>query len=219
MNEIFARIRETGIVPVIKLDRPEDARALGAALVEGGLLIAEVTFRTGAAPAAIRLLRKEFPSLLVGAGTVTTPEQVKAALEAGASFAVAPGFNPRIADLFIAAGLPFVPGVNSPTQVELALEKGLSLLKFFPAEASGGVKMLKSLHGPYTEATFVPTGGVETSNLATYLALPYVAAIGGSWMVKEELISSGNWAEVARLSAEAVSLARAARAAGSTTKK
>jgi len=213
MNEIFARIREMGIVPVIKLEKPEDARALGRALVEGGLLIAEVTFRTAAAPAAIRLLRKEYPSLLVGAGTVTTPDQVKAALEAGASFAVAPGFNPRIAELFMAAGLPFVPGVNSPTQVELALEKGLTLLKFFPAEASGGVKMLKSLHGPYTEASFVPTGGVEASNLASYLALPYVAAIGGSWMVKEEIIAGASWAEVAKLSAEAVSLARAARAA------
>jgi len=149
----------------------------------------------------------------VGAGTITTPDQVKAALDAGASFAVAPGFNPRIADLFIAAGLPFVPGVNSPTQVELALEKGLSLLKFFPAEASGGIKMLKSLHGPYSEVSFVPTGGVEAANLAAYLALPYVAAIGGSWMVKEELISSGAWGEVARLSAEAISLARAARSA------
>jgi 2-dehydro-3-deoxyphosphogluconate aldolase / (4S)-4-hydroxy-2-oxoglutarate aldolase len=213
MNEIFSRIRDTGIVPVIKLEKAEDARPLGKALVEGGLLIAEVTFRTKAAPEAIRLLRREYPSLLVGAGTVTTPEQVKAAIEAGASFAVAPGFNPRIADLFIAAGLSFVPGVNSPTQVELALEKGISLLKFFPAEASGGIKMLKSLHGPYSEASFVPTGGVEASNLGSYLALSYVAAIGGSWMVKEELISSGNWAEVARLCAEAVALAKSARAA------
>lgn len=214
MSEIFARIRETGIVPVIKLDKPEDARGLGKALVEGGLLIAEVTFRTAAAPEAIRLLRREYPSLLVGAGTVTTPEQVQAAVAAGASFAVAPGFNPRIADLCIAAGLPFVPGVNAPTQVELALEKGFSLLKFFPAEASGGVKMLKSLHGPYAEVTFVPTGGIDLSNLASYLALPYVSAIGGSWMVKEELLSSGNWTEVAKLCGEAVSLARSARAAG-----
>jgi 2-dehydro-3-deoxyphosphogluconate aldolase / (4S)-4-hydroxy-2-oxoglutarate aldolase len=212
MSDVFTRIRETGIVPVIKLEKPEDARPLGAALVEGGLLIAEVTFRTAAAPEAIRLLRKEFPSLLVGAGTVTTPEQVRSAVDAGASFAVSPGFNPRIVDLCLAAGLPIVPGVNSPTQVELALEKGIKLLKFFPAEASGGVKMLKALHGPYAEASFVPTGGIETSNLASYLSLSYVAAIGGSWMVKEELLASGSWAEISRLCAEAVSLARAARA-------
>jgi len=212
MNDIFARIRETGIVPVIKLERPEDARALGKALVEGGLPIAEVTFRTAAAPEAIRLLRKEYPSLLVGAGTVTTPEQVQAAVAAGASFAVSPGFNPRIVDLCLAAGLPMVPGVNAPTQVELALEKGLSLLKFFPAEASGGVKMLKSLHGPYAEVSFVPTGGVDMANLGSYLALPYVAAVGGSWMVKEELFSSGAWSEVTRLCSEAVAQARAARA-------
>jgi 2-dehydro-3-deoxyphosphogluconate aldolase / (4S)-4-hydroxy-2-oxoglutarate aldolase len=211
MSDIFDSIRAIGIVPVIKLEKPEDARALGKALVEGGLPIAEVTFRSPAAAEGIKLMRREFPSLLVGAGTVTTPEQVAAALAAGASFAVAPGFNPRIAELFIRSGLPFVPGVNGPTEIELALEMGIRLLKFFPAEASGGVKMLKALHGPYAEVSFVPTGGIEASNLASYLALPYVAAIGGSWMVKEELLSSGNWAEVARLSAEAVALARSAR--------
>ena len=213
MSDVFTRIREIGVVPVIKLERPEDARSLGAALVEGGLLIAEVTFRTKAAPEAIRLLRREYPTLLVGAGTVTTQEQVQAAIAAGASFAVSPGFNPRIVDLCLSGGLPFVPGVNGPTQVELALEKGLELLKFFPAEASGGVKMLKALHAPYAEASFIPTGGIDAGNLASYLALPYVSAIGGSWMVKEELLSSGAWGEVARLSAEAVSSARAARAA------
>ncbi len=211
MSGIFERIVQYGILPVIKLRQPEEARALGRALAEGGLLVAEVTFRSAAAPGAIALLRKEYPELLVGAGTVLTADQVEAAIAAGASFAVTPGFNPRIVDACISSGLPVVPGVNSPSQVEMALERGLGLLKFFPAEASGGVKMLKSLHGPYSEVAFVPTGGVDTSNLATYLALPYVAAIGGSWMVKEELISSGSWTEVARLCAEALSLARAAR--------
>ncbi len=207
----FERIRATGIVPVIRLERPEDALSLGRALVEGGLLVAEVTFRSAAAPGAIRLLRREYPAILVGAGTLTKPDQVRAALDAGASFAVSPGFNPRIVDLCLASGLPIVPGVNSPTEVELALEKGCELLKFFPAEASGGVRMLKALHGPYSEVSFVPTGGIDAGNLASYLSLPYVAAIGGSWMVTEELIAAGGWADIAALSAEAVGLARAAR--------
>jgi 2-dehydro-3-deoxyphosphogluconate aldolase / (4S)-4-hydroxy-2-oxoglutarate aldolase len=212
MSDIFARIRDCGIVPVIKLEKPEQALALGKALTEGGLPIAEVTFRTKAAPDAIRLLRKEFPALLVGAGTVLTLEQVEAAVAAGASFAVTPGFNPRIVDACIERGLPVVPGVNSPSQIELGLERGIKLLKFFPAEASGGVKMLKALHGPYSEAEFVPTGGIDTSNLASYLALPYVAAVGGSWMVKESLVSAGAVAELAALCREAVSLARSSRA-------
>jgi 2-dehydro-3-deoxyphosphogluconate aldolase/(4S)-4-hydroxy-2-oxoglutarate aldolase len=211
MDDILDRIRAVGIVPVIKLEKPEDALALGKALVEGGLPIAEVTFRTKAAPEAIRLLRKEYPSLLVGAGTVTTPEQVDAAIAAGASFAVTAGFNPRIVDLCIAKGLLIMPGVNSPSQVELGLERGLRTLKFFPAEPSGGVKMLKALHGPYAEVDFVPTGGVDPANIASYLALPYVAAIGGSWMVKEELVAAGRYAEITRLCAEAVALAKEGR--------
>jgi 2-dehydro-3-deoxyphosphogluconate aldolase/(4S)-4-hydroxy-2-oxoglutarate aldolase len=214
MSEVFACIRDCGIVPVIKLEKPEQARALGRALLDGGLPVAEVTFRTKAAPEAIRLLRKEYPALLVGAGTVLSLEQVEAAKAAGASFVVTPGFNPRIVDACLAKGFPIVPGVNSPSQVELGLERGLKLLKFFPSEASGGVKMLKALHGPYGDASFVPTGGIDVSNLASYLGLPYVAAIGGSWMVKEELLASGDWAEVTRLCAEAVALARAARPRG-----
>jgi len=212
MNDVFARIRDCGIVPVIKLEEPEQARLLGRALTEGGLLVAEVTFRTKAAPDAIRLLREEFPSLLVGAGTVLTTEQVEAAIEAGAAFAVTPGFNPRIVDLCLDKGLPLVPGVNAPTQVELALERGIKLLKFFPAEGSGGVKMLKALHGPYAEAEFVPTGGIDTSNLASYFALPYVAAVGGSWMVKEDLIAAGEVAELSALCREAATLVRSLRA-------
>jgi 2-dehydro-3-deoxyphosphogluconate aldolase / (4S)-4-hydroxy-2-oxoglutarate aldolase len=213
MSDVFMRIRECGIVPVIKLEKAEEARALGRALLAGGLPVAEVTFRTAAAAEAIGLLKKEYPELLVGAGTLLTIEQVEAAAKAGASFAVTPGFSPRVVDACIARGLPVVPGVNSPSQVELGLERGIKLLKFFPAEVSGGVKMLKALHGPYGEVSFVPTGGIDESNLASYLGLPYVAAIGGSWMVKDELLSSGNWAEVTRLCAEAVARARAARLA------
>ena len=212
MSDVFSRIEQFGVVPVIKLEKAEHARALGRAFVEGGLLVAEVTFRSAAAPEAIALLRKEYPELLVGAGTVLTVEQVAAAKTAGASFAVTPGFNPRIVDACIAKGLPVVPGINSPSQVEQALERGLNLLKFFPAEASGGVKMLKALHGPYADVRFVPTGGIDASNLASYLALSYVAAVGGSWMVKDDLVAAGAVPELAALCREAVSLARAARA-------
>jgi 2-dehydro-3-deoxyphosphogluconate aldolase / (4S)-4-hydroxy-2-oxoglutarate aldolase len=212
MNELFARIREIGIVPVIKLEKPADALPLGKALIEGGLMIAEVTFRTGAAPEAIALLKKQFPTLLTGAGTVTTIAQAEAAIASGASFVVTPGFNPRIVDFCIEKGMPIVPGVNSPSQVEFGLERGLTLLKFFPAEVSGGVKMLKALHGPYSEVSFVPTGGVDTSNIASYLELPYVAAIGGSWMVKEDKIAAGKYAEISALCREAVQLVVSCRA-------
>jgi 2-dehydro-3-deoxyphosphogluconate aldolase/(4S)-4-hydroxy-2-oxoglutarate aldolase len=212
MSEVFERIEKCGIVPVIKLEKVEQARVLGRALLEGGLLVAEVTFRSAAAPGAIALLRKEFPELLVGAGTVLTVDQVEAAISAGAAFAVTPGFNPRIVDACIAKGLPIMPGINSPSQIELALERGIGLLKFFPAEASGGVKMLKALHGPYADARFVPTGGIDVSNLASYLALPYVAAVGGSWMVKDNLVASGAVSELSALCREAVSIARSARA-------
>ncbi|HEY9054436.1 MAG TPA: bifunctional 4-hydroxy-2-oxoglutarate aldolase/2-dehydro-3-deoxy-phosphogluconate aldolase, partial [Rectinemataceae bacterium] len=204
----FQTIARIGIVPVIKLDSADRALALGKALLDGGLPVAEVTFRTQAAAASILALRKAYPELITGAGTVLTTAQVEAAMAAGASYIVTPGFNPRIVDFCLARNMPIVPGVNSPSQVEQGLERGLSLLKFFPAEASGGVKMLKALHGPYAEVSFIPTGGVEPSNLGQYLALPYVAAIGGSWMVKEDLLTSGAYDEVSRLCEEAVSLVK-----------
>ncbi|HET7839256.1 MAG TPA: bifunctional 4-hydroxy-2-oxoglutarate aldolase/2-dehydro-3-deoxy-phosphogluconate aldolase [Rectinemataceae bacterium] len=211
MQEIFAALRARGIVPVIKLEKAETALPLAAALIEGGLPVAEITFRTAAAAEAISLIRRNHPSILLGAGTLTTPEQVEAAIEAGASYAVSPGFNPRIVELCQKRGLPIIPGVNNPSQVEQGLERGLDLLKFFPAEASGGVKMLKALHGPYAEVSFVPTGGVELSNLESYLGLPYVAAIGGTWMVKEDLIAGGRFKEIAELCRAAVDLAAAIR--------
>jgi 2-dehydro-3-deoxyphosphogluconate aldolase / (4S)-4-hydroxy-2-oxoglutarate aldolase len=211
MDELFERIRNIGILPVIKLERPEDALPLGKALCEGGLLAAEVTFRTAAAPEAIALLKKQYPSLLTGAGTMTTIAQVEAAIASGASFAVTPGFNPRIVDFCLSKGLPIIPGVNSPSQVELGLERGLKILKFFPAEASGGVKMLKALHGPYAEASFVPTGGVDVANLASYLGLPYVLAVGGSWMVREDMIADGDYEGISALCREALDLVASLR--------
>jgi len=203
MKDIFDQIKGFGLVPVIKIEKPSDAVLLGKALIEGGLPIAEITFRTSAAADSIKYLRGEFPSMLVGAGTVTTIAQVETAIDSGAMFIVTPGFNPKIVDFCLSKNIPIIPGVNSPSQIEQGLERGLFMLKFFPAEASGGVKMLKALHGPYSEVSFVPTGGIDAANLQTYIQLPYVAAIGGSWMVKEEMISAGKFEEITKLCKEA----------------
>ncbi len=203
MKNIFDQIKGFGLVPVIKIEKPSDAIPLGKALIEGGLPIAEITFRTSAAADSIKYLRGEFPSMLVGAGTVTTIAQVETAIDSGAMFIVTPGFNPKIVDFCLSKNIPIIPGVNSPSQIEQGLERGLFMLKFFPAEASGGVKMLKALHGPYSEVSFVPTGGIDAANLQTYIQLPYVAAIGGSWMVKEEMISAGKFEEITKLCKEA----------------
>lgn len=219
MSDIFIRIKSIGIVPVIKLESPKDALPLGKALVEGGLLAAEVTFRTKAAAESIALLKKEFPALTTGAGTVLTIEQAEAAIAAGASFVVTPGFNPRIVDFCLEKGMPIIPGINSPSQIEQGLDRGLSLLKFFPAEVSGGVKMLKALHGPYAEVSFIPTGGIDAANIEPYLQLSYVAAVGGSWMVKEDLIASGQYDQIAALCAEAVGLVQRCRGAGQSASR
>jgi 2-dehydro-3-deoxyphosphogluconate aldolase / (4S)-4-hydroxy-2-oxoglutarate aldolase len=211
MNELIQTLGQLGIVPVIKLEDPESAVRLGKALMEGNLPIAEVTFRTDSAAQSIKRLRKELPDLLVGAGTVLTLAQAEAAAAAGAQFAVTPGFNPRIVQYFLGKGIPVIPGVNSPTQVEMGLELGLKLLKFFPAEASGGTRMLKALYGPYAEVRFVPTGGIDAGNLADYLDLPNVVACGGSWMVKEDYIRQGRFADIAASCRTAVELAASCR--------
>jgi 2-dehydro-3-deoxyphosphogluconate aldolase / (4S)-4-hydroxy-2-oxoglutarate aldolase len=211
MIDIFQTLGRLGIVPVIKLEDPASAVQLGKALVEGNLPVAEVTFRTSSAAESIKKLRKELPGLLVGAGTVLTLAQAEAAVEAGAHFAVTPGFNPRIVEYFIGKGIPIIPGVNSPTQVEMGLELGLQLLKFFPAEASGGTRMLKALFGPYPDVKFVPTGGIDAGNLADYLRLPNVVACGGSWMVKEEYIKQGRFADISAACRAAVELITASR--------
>jgi 2-dehydro-3-deoxyphosphogluconate aldolase/(4S)-4-hydroxy-2-oxoglutarate aldolase len=204
MKDVLQRIEEFGIVPVVKLDRAEDALPLGRALVEGELPVAEVTFRTDAAEEAIRLLSRDLPDMLVGAGTVLTTDQVQRAVDAGAKFIVTPGFNPSVVDYCVSNDIPVTPGINSPSQIEMALERGLSVLKFFPAEQSGGLPMLKAMSGPYGAVRFIPTGGVGPENMVAYLTYEKVFAVGGSWMVKPELVASGNFAEVARLTREAV---------------
>lgn len=206
MDHVLSRLGELRLVPVVKIERAEDALALGRALTAGGLPVAEITFRTDAAEAAIRNLTEHLPDMLVGAGTVLTVENVRRAVAVGARFIVAPGFNPRVVDYCQEQGIPVVPGVNAPTEIELGLERGLRLLKFFPAEASGGIKLLKAMAAPYGGVTFMPTGGITAANLRDYLALEMVVACGGTWMVETKLISDGRFDEIARLTRAAVDL-------------
>jgi 2-dehydro-3-deoxyphosphogluconate aldolase/(4S)-4-hydroxy-2-oxoglutarate aldolase len=205
MNETLEKIGELGIVPVVKIEKAENALPLGRALIDGDLPIAEITFRTSAAEESIKTLTGELPNLLVGAGTVLTIEQVKKAVSAGAKFIVSPGFNPRVVDYCIENSIPVTPGINNPTQIEMALERGIEVVKYFPAEASGGLALLKSMSAPYSGIKFIPTGGINQDNLCSYLSNNKVLACGGSWMVKHELISSGNFDEITRLTKEAVS--------------
>lgn len=206
MNQILEPISQLKLVPVVKIEQAGDALALGQALVAGGLPLAEITFRTEAAAAAIRSLSESLPEMLVGAGTVLTIEQVRQATDAGAKFIVAPGFNPRVVDYCLEQEIPVVPGVNSPTQIEMGLERGLAVLKFFPAEASGGLKLLKAMAAPYGGVSFMPTGGINAGNLLNYLAFKRVIACGGSWMVESALISAGRFGEITQRTREAVKL-------------
>lgn len=205
------RILAKRIVPVVVLDHAESAEPLAEALLEGGLDIMEITFRTAAAEESLRRIAARFPQILLGAGTLLEKDQVRRAKDAGASFGLAPGLNPEIVAAACEVGLEFSPGVMTPSDVERALAHDCKLLKFFPAEAAGGVAMLKALAGPYahTGVKFIPTGGVSVANLTDYLKLPIVAAIGGSWMVDKQLVNDGKWAEITRITREA--LAAAAR--------
>ncbi|WP_199221122.1 bifunctional 4-hydroxy-2-oxoglutarate aldolase/2-dehydro-3-deoxy-phosphogluconate aldolase [Coraliomargarita sinensis] len=203
------RILAKQIVPVVVLDDAEKAEPLAEALLAADLDIIEITFRTDAAEESIRRIAKRFPELLLGAGTLLDNDQVKRARDAGAVFGLAPGLNPKTIATAREVGLAFSPGVMTPSEVEQALSLDCKLLKFFPAEAAGGVKMLKSLAGPYahTGVKFTPTGGITAGNLQDYLKLPVVAAIGGSWMVNPALIKDNNWSEITRLTREALDLA------------
>lgn len=185
--QVYNKIGEVGIIPVIKLNRVEEAVPLAQALLAGGIPVAEVTFRTEAAAEGIAIIRREVPQMLVGAGTVLTTEQVTAAIDAGAQFVVSPGSNGKIIDRVLTAGVAMIPGVATPTEIEAAMERGLSVVKFFPAEALGGVAMLKALAGPYPQMKFVPTGGISASNMKDYLQQKNVLAVGGSWMVQKDL--------------------------------
>ena len=205
------RILAKRIVPVVVLESANDAEPLAEALLAGGLDIMEITFRTAAAAESIERIAKSFPEVLLGAGTLLEPDQVVRAKDAGAVFGLAPGLNPEIIAKAREVDLQFSPGIMTPSDVEQALSLGCKLLKFFPAGAAGGPAMLKALAGPYahTGVKFVPTGGISSKNLADYLSVPVVAAIGGSWMVDKKLVADGNWSEITRLTKEALAAAAA----------
>ncbi|GEA61177.1 bifunctional 4-hydroxy-2-oxoglutarate aldolase/2-dehydro-3-deoxy-phosphogluconate aldolase [Vibrio comitans] len=208
MTTLVEQLSAIKVIPVIALDRAEDVIPLGKALAENGLPAAEITFRSDAAIEAIRLLRESQPQMLIGAGTVLNKSQAVAAKEAGATFVVSPGFNPNTVRSCQEIGIDIIPGVNNPSVVEAALEMGLTTLKFFPAEASGGISMLKSLLAPYTQIKIMPTGGINPQNVNDYLSLDRVIACGGTWMVDKKLIDTKNWSEIGRLAREVAQLVR-----------
>lgn len=204
MDVVLKRIQSLGIVPVVVLNDAKDAAPLAKALREGGLPCAEITFRTEAAEESIRIMVQEYPDMIVGAGTVLTTEQADKAVEAGAKFIVSPGLNPKVVQHCQDKGIPIVPGVTNPGQIEQALELGLDTVKFFPAEASGGLNMIKSMSAAYTNMMFMPTGGINIKNLNEYLAFDKIVACGGSWMVKSDLIQNGSFEKIKELTREAV---------------
>jgi 2-dehydro-3-deoxyphosphogluconate aldolase / (4S)-4-hydroxy-2-oxoglutarate aldolase len=204
MSEMFKRISDLGIVPVVKIENVRDAVPLAKALRDGGLPIAEITFRTEAAEAAIKAIHEEVPEVLLGAGTVLTVEQVKKAIGAGAKFIVSPGLNPKVVTYCVENNIPITPGISNPTDIEAALSLGLKVLKFFPAESFGGLKTLKAMSAPYGMVKFIPTGGINASNINDYLAFEKIVACGGSWMVKAELISEGKFDEIKELTQKAI---------------
>lgn len=207
VQDVLAAIGTVRVVPVIVIENAANAQPLGRALKDGGLPCAEVTFRTPAAEAALRAMAAQ-GEILVGAGTVLREEQVHRAVDAGARYIVTPGFSERVVDACQRAQVPVFPGAATATEVQMALDAGLDVVKFFPAEAAGGLATLKALSGPFPMVRFIPTGGVSASNLGAYLAHPPVLAVGGSWMVAADLVAAGRFAEVTRLAAEAASIAR-----------
>ena len=197
-TQILAKLSSYGVVPVIAIESIESALPLADALIEGGLPVAEITFRTEAAADVISLLAKERPKLILGAGTVLTSENMQKAKDSGARFAVAPGLNLDVVKKAQEIDTPFVPGINNPTDIETALSLGCKTLKFFPAEASGGIKYLNAIAAPYkhTGAKFIPTGGINADNLSNYLRLPIILACGGTWIAKKEDMAVGNWDDI-----------------------
>lgn len=211
MDKTIEQLSTIGLVPVVKLDRPEDAEPLAKALIAGGLPCAEVTFRTDAAEESIRIISEKYPEMLVGAGTVLTTDQVDRALAAGAKFMVSPGLNPKVVLYCQEKNIPIVPGCMTPSEIEQALELGLNVVKFFPAEAAGGLAMIKAMSAPYVNVKFMPTGGINAKNLPEYLAFGKVIACGGSWMVSGKLINEGKFDEIEKLTKEAVAICKEVR--------
>ncbi len=212
--ELAARIERAGILAVLIVDRVDDAVPLAKALLDGGIDSLELTLRTDAALGAVKEIRTKVPEMLVGVGTVLTPGQVLEVKEAGGAFAVAPGFNRRVVEAAQKEGLPFAPGIATPSDIEAALEVGCQLLKFFPCEASGGLPFLKNISAPYQHLglKYIPLGGINAKNMTTYLAESQIAALGGSWLAPREMIRAGDWKGITTLAAEATAIIKTARA-------
>jgi 2-dehydro-3-deoxyphosphogluconate aldolase/(4S)-4-hydroxy-2-oxoglutarate aldolase len=207
-KQLFEKMESCGVVPVIAIESKEQALPMVDALVRGGLPVAEITFRTEAAADVITLLKKERPGVFLGAGTITSVDQLLRARDCGAVFGVAPGFNPEVVKKAVEIGFPLFPGVLTPSEIEQGLALGLEVLKYFPAEAAGGVPMLKAVSAPYGHlgVRFIPTGGISIKNLEDYLRLPQVIVCGGTWVAKKEVISAKKWDEIERNAAEVVTL-------------
>lgn len=206
MENILKQLELLGIVPVIAIDDAENAEPLAQALIDGGLPCAEVTFRTAAAKDSMKKISKKFPLMLMGAGTVLSVDQVKTAVDCGAKFIVSPGLNPVVVEYCVKNNIPITPGVATPSDVERAMDLGLYVVKFFPAEANGGLPFLKAISAPYQQIRFIPTGGIDETNLLSYLKFSQVIACGGSWMVKPEFIANKQFDEIKKLTERAVQL-------------
>ena len=211
MSDVLEQLSEYGVVPVVVLNRADDAKPLAEALCRGGLKCAEVTFRTQAAEESIKIMSESFPDMLVGAGTVLTTEQVDRAVTAGAKFIVSPGFDPEVVDYCIEKNIPVVPGTITPSEVAQGVKRGLKVLKFFPAEQAGGLPMIKAMAAPYTMVKFMPTGGINAKNLPDYLGSDKIAACGGSWMVKADLVDNKQYDRIEEMTREAVELVKKIR--------
>lgn len=210
--KVLDKIEKCGVIPVVVIEDASKAKALGQAVFDGGLDCVEVTFRTEEAAEALKIIKEEFPQMTVGAGTVLTIEQAQQAMDAGAEFIVSPGSNPKVIQYCIENDITTIPGVVTPSEIERNLEMGIETMKFFPAEAAGGVKMIQAVSAPYGNVKFMPTGGISVSNIENYLKLSSVLACGGSWMVKKELLETENYKEISRLSKEAAEMVKTVRA-------
>ncbi|MDQ7063376.1 MAG: bifunctional 4-hydroxy-2-oxoglutarate aldolase/2-dehydro-3-deoxy-phosphogluconate aldolase [candidate division KSB1 bacterium] len=204
LNTLIERFKRYRLIPVVILDRAEDAEPLGEALLQAGLPLIEITFRTDAAAEAIRRISQRLPEMTVGAGTVIRTEQAQAALDAGATFIVSPGFSAAVSDFCVRQELPYFPGVVTATEIQMALDRRWRVLKYFPAEASGGVRTLRAIAAPFPEVQFIATGGITGDNLTDYLNLDCLLACGGSWFVQGQLIADGHFSEITRRVKEAL---------------
>ena len=211
MNKVLEDLQKIGIVPVVVINDAKDAKPLAEALIKGGLPCAEVTFRTDAAEESIKIISENFPEMLVGAGTVLTLEQADRAVAAGAKFIVSPGLNPKVVEHCVKKGYPVAPGTATPSEMELAMSFGLDVVKFFRAENNGGLSMIKAVAAPYTGLKFMPTGGINATNVRDYLAYDRILCCGGSWMVKGDLIKAGDFAKIEELTREAANIVKEVR--------